>query len=451
GHKAFTAMRARGAQVTDLVVLIVAAVDNVMPQTQEAIDHARAAGVPIIVAINKMDLPGANSDAVKTQLANLNLLAEDWGGSTIVVEISAKTGAGIDQLLDMILLQAEMMELKANPNRRATGIVLESELDKGRGPLINVIIQSGSVEIGDCFVTGVQCGKIRAMNNDKGEKIDIANPSTPVQLIGCSGLPQAGDSFTAVKDEIIARDIAQKRMRLKREQDFRKMKPLSLTDVYERIQEGAIKSLNLIIKGDVDGSVEALSGTLQKLSTDEIKVNVIGSGVGAINESDVLLASASQAVIIGFHVRPDTRAFELSVKEQVDVHLYKVIYEVEDDVRKALEGLLDPKEVENVIGNIEIRELFKVPKIGVIAGSFVHSGIVKRGVRARVVRDGIIIYEGTISSLKRFKEDVREVLSGFECGIGIENFNDIKVGDNIEVIEITQVARTLDSEVNTSQ
>ncbi|MBD3169635.1 MAG: translation initiation factor IF-2, partial [candidate division Zixibacteria bacterium] len=448
GHEAFTAMRARGAQVTDIVVLVVAADDNVMPQTLEAIDHARAAGVPIIVAINKMDLPAANPDAVKTQLSKHNLLPEEWGGKTITVEISAKTGTGVDSLLEMILLQAEMMELKANPHRKATGVVVESELDKGRGPVINVIIRNGTLEVGDSFVTGPQCGRIRAMFNDRGEAVRAAEPATPVQLLGCSGLPQAGDTFTAVKDDVIAKDISQKRLRLKREQDIRKSKPLSLTDVYDRIQEGSIKNLNLIIKGDVDGSVEALSGTLQKLSTSEIKVNVIRSGVGAITESDILLASASQAVVIGFHVRPDARAKEVAAHEGVDVRLYRVIYEAEDDVRKALEGLLEPEIVEDVIGTVEVRDTFKVPKVGTIAGCFVQTGVAKRNAHVRLIRDGIVIYEGVVSSLKRFKEDVREVVAGYECGIGIENYNDIKVGDNLEIVEIKEVARKLDTEIN---
>jgi len=450
GHQAFTAMRARGAQVTDIVVLVVAADDNVMPQTIEAINHARAAGVPIIVAINKMDLPAADAEAVKTQLTRHNLLVEDWGGKTIVCEISAKTGIGVDHLLEMILLQAEMMELRANPNRRATGVVLDAKLDKGRGPVINVVIESGTLHVGDCFVTGPQCGKIRAMYNDLGEKVREAKPSTPLQLVGCSGLPQAGDTFIAVKDELVAKEISQKRQRLKREHDIRKKKPVSLSEIYDRIQEGSIKSLNLVLKGDVDGSIEALAGTLQKLSTDEVKVNVIHSGVGAITESDVLLASASQAIIIGFHVRPDTRASEIASREGVEIHLYRVIYEVEEDVRKALEGLLEPEIVESVSGTVEVRELFRVPKLGVIAGCFVRTGSVKRGSNARVVRDGIVIYDGAVSSLRRFKDDAREVDAGFECGIGIENFQDLKVGDIFEIIEITKIARKLDSQVSAS-
>lgn len=445
GHHAFTAMRARGAQVTDIVVLVVAVDDNIMPQTVEAISHARAAGVPIVVAINKMDLPGANSEPVKAQLANYNLLPEDWGGKTIVCEVSAKTGMGIDNLLEMILLQAEMMEFKANPKKRASGTILEAKLDKGRGPLINVLIQDGTLRIGDCFVTGTHYGKVRAMFNDWGERAEIAGPSTPVQILGSSGIPQAGDSFVSVEDEVTAKDIAQKRARLKREHDIRRAKPVTLTDVYDLIQEGSVKELNLIIKGDVDGSVEALSGTLQKLSTDEVKVNVIHSGVGAITESDVLLASSSQAVIIGFHVRPDARAIEIGSHEGVDIRLYTVIYEAEEDIRRALEGLLEPDVIENIVGMVEVRELFRVPKVGVIAGCFVLKGVVKRGGKARIVRDGVVIYEGTISSLKRFKDDVREVLEGYECGIGIENFNDLKIGDIFEIIETTEVARKLDS------
>lgn len=446
GHEAFTAMRARGAQVTDIVVLIVAVDDNVMPQTVEAINHARAAGVPIIVAINKMDLPGANPEAVKTQLARHNLLAEDWGGKTIVCEISAKTGIGVDHLLDMILLQAEMMELSANPHKRASGVVLEAQLDRGRGPVISVVIENGTLHVGDSFVTGPQCGRIRAMYDDRGNRRDDAGPAVPVQLVGCSGLPQAGDTFTAVSDDVVAKEISQRRARLKREQDIRRVPPVSLADVYDRIQDGSMKSLNLIIKGDVDGSVEALSGTLQKLSTSEIKVNVIHSGVGAITEWDILLAAASQAVVIGFHVRPDARAQELSHREGVDIRLYRVIYEAEADVKRALEGLLEPEIIENVIGNAEVKELFRVPRIGTIAGSLVQTGVVRVGAPVRVVRDGVIVYEGRISSLRRFKEDVREVQSGLECGIGVENYNDIKVGDTLEVIEVTKVARKLDAE-----
>ena len=444
GHEAFSSMRARGAHVTDIVVLVVAADDAVMPQTVEAIDHARAAGVTIIVAINKIDLPTANPDRIREQLAKYNLVPEEWSGKTIMVEVSAKTGQGIDKLLEMILLQTELMELKANPDREAHGVIIEARLDKGKGPITTVLIQKGTLRVGDPFVTGTQFGRVRAMFNERGKPVSVAMPSSPVQILGSSGVPGAGDSFMSIKNETEARDIAQKRLRLKREKDFRLVKSLTLTEVYDRIKEGQIRELNLIIKGDVDGSVEALSDTLARIQHKEVKVNVIHRGVGAISESDVLLAAASQAIIIGFHVRPEARALELAAREKVDIRLYKIIYEVEADIKAALEGLLAPEIVRVALGEAEVRQLFKIPKQGVIAGSYIRSGIVRRGTSAEVFRNGVKIAEGTISSLKRFKDDVREVNSGFECGIGIENVTDIREGDTIKVFTEVEEARRLE-------
>jgi translation initiation factor IF-2 len=444
GHEAFTAMRARGVQITDIVVLVIAANDNVMPQTLEAIDHARAAGVPIIVAINKMDLPDANSAPIKEQLAKLNLVPEEWGGKTIVVEISAKTGMGVGKILEMILLQAEMMELKGNPDRRGQGVVIESELSRGRGVITTVLIQKGTLRIGDSFVSGAHYGKVRAMFDERGNPVKEAGPSAPVLVLGASGTPQAGDTFVVTETEAEARGISAKRIRLKREQELRQTKKLSLTDIYQQIEEGKVKDLTLIIKGDVDGSVEALSDTLEKISTPEVRVRVIHKGVGFINESDVLLAVASQAIVIGFHVRPDSRAREVALREKVDIRLYEVIYEVESDIKKALEGLLEPEISETVSGSAEVKDVFKIPKAGQVAGCLVREGNIKRGDRVRVIRDGVVAYKGTISSLKRFKDDVRDVASGLECGIKIEDYNDVKVGDVIEAYQVTELARKLE-------
>jgi translation initiation factor IF-2 len=444
GHEAFTAMRARGAQVTDIVVLVVAADDSVMPQTIEAIDHARAAGVPIIVAINKMDLPQAKSEPIKQELAKLNLVPEEWGGSTIVVEISAKTGMEINRLLEMILLQAEMMELKANPNRRASGVVIESELSKGRGVIVTVLVQKGTLKVGDPFVTGPYYGRVRAMFNERGNPVEEAGPSTPVLVLGASDVPRAGDTFTVTKDETEARQISAKRIRLKREQDLRRPRRVSLTEVYEQIEEGKTRELNLILKGDVGGSVEALSDTLEKISTSEVRVKVIHRAVGAINESDVLLAEASNAIIIGFHVRPDLRARKLASKENVDIRLYKVIYEIESNIRKALEGLLEPEITETISGTVEVKDVFKVSNVGQVAGCLVQEGCVKSGDNVRVIRDGVVIYQGMISSLKRFKDDVKEVSGGLECGIKIEDYNDVKVGDFLEAYQVKELARKLE-------
>lgn len=445
GHEAFSAMRARGAQVTDIVVLVVAADDAVMPQTVEAIDHARAAGVPIIVAINKIDLPGINLDNIRNQLAKHNLVPEEWGGKTIMVEISAKYGTNVNKLLDMILLQSEMMELKSNADRRALGVVVEAKLDKGKGVICTILIQKGTLHIGDPFVCGVYSGKVRAMFDERGNNVDEALPSVPVLMLGSDGVPQAGDAFVVTRNESAAKEISQKRLRLKRERDFRLINRIKLTDVYSRIKEGQIRELNLVIKGDADGSVEALSDTLSKIEHKEVAVRVIHRGVGAINESDVMLAAASEAIIIGFHVRPDIKAAELAQREGVDYRLYKIIYEVESDIKKALEGLLRPESIEVKTGTAEIRNIIKIPKIGFIAGSIVKDGAIKRNAKCRVLHNNVMVAEGTITSLKRFKDDVREVQSGFECGIGLSSMQDIQEGDIIETFEIVEKARTLDS------
>ncbi len=444
GHEAFTAMRARGTQITDIVVLVVAADDGVRPQTIEAIDHARAAEVPIIVAINKIDKPNANPESIRTQLSNYNLLSEEWGGKSIMVEVSAKTGDKIDKLLEMILLQAEILDLKADPTIRAQGVVIDARLERGLGPTATVLVQRGTASVGDPIVAGVFRGRIRTMTNDRDQKLQTIGPSVPAQITGLNGVPQAGDSFMAVKNEQEAKEIAVKRSQIKREHDSRMIHGrISLDQIYDRIKEGQIRELKLIIKGDVDGSVEVLADTLSKIATDEVKANIIHRGVGTITESDVLLASASGAIIIGFHVSPDVRAREVAKEEKIDIRLYDIIYEAEKDVKDALSGLLAPKIEERYIGSAEVRDLFRVPKIGVIAGSYVRDGHLTRNHKVRVVRDGKQIYTGNISSLKRFKDDAKEVKEGFECGIGVENFNDLKVGDVIEAFEIVETARTL--------
>ena len=444
GHEAFTAMRARGAQVTDIVVLVVAVDDKVMPQTVEAIDHARAAGVPIIVAINKMDLPGANSEPVKNQVAKYNLVPEEWGGNTIIVEISAKTGQGIDKLLEMILLQAQMMELEADRHRKAHGVVVESELDRGKGVVITVLIQKGTLRVSDPFVVGRCHGKVRAMLDQMGNRIDEAGPSTPVLVLGCSGIPQAGDSFLVTYDEQQAKEISSRRSVSKREQDLRQVQKLVSGPSEEQVSEEKKSELKIIIKGDVDGSVEALSDTLERISAKYVKVNIIHKGVGTISESDVLLATASRAMIIGFHTRPDSRARDLAARNKVEIRLYRIIYEVEADIKKGLEGLLLPEIKEEITATIEIRQVFRVPKIGQIVGCYVQEGKVKRNDRVRVIRDGALIYDANISSLKRFKDDVREVESGFECGIKVEDYNDLKIGDILEVYKTVESARKLE-------
>jgi len=431
--------------VTDIVVLVVAADDNVMPQTIEAINHARAAQVPIIVAINKIDLPTANPARIKQQLTQYGVILEDFGGQVQSVEISAKFGQGVDTLLERLALETELMELKANPNRPARGVVIEARLDKGRGPVATVLVQNGTLRVGDAFLAGMQAGRVRALLDERGNPIKDAGPSRPVQVLGFDDVPMAGDKFAVYESEREAREIAQYRQQIKREQDYSRIKKVSLTDLKRRISEGELRLLPVIVKGDVDGSVEALSDELARLSNAEVAIQVIHRGVGAISESDVLLASASNAIIIGFHVRPDARARELAAQEQVEIRLYQVIYEAIEEVKASLAGLLDAKITEQVTGTAEIRQVFKVPRVGNVAGCMVRSGVMTRGARVRVMRDGAEAYNGKIGTLRRVKEDVREVPSGYECGISIENFNDIKVGDIIEAYTIIEEARTLES------
>lgn len=433
GHEAFTALRARGAKVTDIVVLVVAADDGVMPQTIEAINHAKAAGVPIIVAVNKIDKPEANPQRVRTQLSEYGVIPEEWGGQNIFVDISAKKQIGIENLLEMILLQAEIMELKANPNKPARGTIIESRLDKGRGPVATVIVQSGTLKIGDAFVAGTTYGKVRALNDDTGKRINLATPSTPVEVVGFEEVPQAGDSFIVVEDEKIARQIANLRAQKKRLAEMQRAQKLTLQDIYEKIKEGEVKELNLIIKGDVQGSIEALKKAVEEIVHPEVKVRVIHAAVGGITESDVNLAATAKAIIIGFNVRPETKAQELAEHLGVEIKLYSIIYEVIDDVKKALVGMLQPEIKEKILGRAEVRAVFKISKVGTVAGCYVLNGVISRASDGiRVIRDNIVIYEGKISSLKRFKEDVREVQAGYECGLTIENFNDIKEGDILE-------------------
>ncbi len=444
GHEAFTAMRARGAQLTDIVVLVVAAEDNVMPQTLEAISHARAANVPIIIAINKIDKPEANPDRIRQQLADKGILVEEWGGKYQCVEVSAKKGLNVELLLEKILLEAEVLDLKANPSRTARGAVVEAQIDKGKGILATILVQKGTLRVGDPFVGGIYSGKVKAMFDERGRRTEVAGPSTPVQLLGFDGIPQAGDQFIAVDSDRIAREISLKRQQLKREQDFRQIHFVTLDEISEQIQAGQqVRELSIVVKGDVDGSVEALADSLMKLSTAEVKIRVIHKGVGAISESDVLLAAASNAVIIGFHVRPNLNARRLAEQEKVDIRLYNIIYDAINEVRNALEGLLAPTLSEEVTATVEVRETFKVPKIGTIAGCYVTDGKIARNNKVRLLRDGVSIFNGTFASLKRFKDDVREVEQGFECGVGLENFNDIKVGDIIEAYKVIETKRTL--------
>ena len=443
GHEAFTAMRARGAKVTDVVVLVVAADDSVMPQTVEAIDHAKAGNVPLVVAINKIDLPTANPDKIKRELTEHNVIVEDYGGTVQVCEISAKTGQNVDALLELLALETEMLELKADPDRRAKGTIVESKLDRGRGNIATVLVQEGKLKVGDPFITGLFNGRVRAMLDERGMGVVVAGPSRPVQVLGLAGLPQAGDAFHVVENEREAREISQKRQQLRREQEFHRVRRVSLTDIHKQIEMGNIEELRLIIKGDVDGSVEALQDALLQIEHEEVRLSVIHRAVGAISESDILLASASDAIIIGFNVRPDANARDVAAREQVDIRLYRVIYEVVEDIHAALSGLLAPKIEESVQGEAQVRELFQVPRVGTIAGCLVSQGLILRTTSARVLRDGVVIYEGRIGSLRRFKDDVREVQNGFECGIGIENFNDVKVGDVIETYELVETSRTI--------
>ncbi|HUJ80001.1 MAG TPA: translation initiation factor IF-2 [Nitrospiria bacterium] len=445
GHEAFTAMRARGAKVTDLVVLVVAADDGVMPQTLEAINHARAAEVPILVAINKIDKPEAQPERVKRELADQGLIPEQWGGHTIYVEVSAKKKTGIDALLEMILLQSEVLELRAMPSAPAKGIIIEAKLDRGRGPVATVLVQDGTVRIGDIFVAGVQAGRIRALIDDTGRRVEEAGPSMAVEVIGLDGVPQAGDQLLVVTDERAAREVALARMQRQRSLELSGYQKITLEDLHAKIKEGEVKELNLIIKADVQGSVEALKESLERLNAASVKIKIIHSGAGGITESDVLLASSSNALIIGFHVRPDAKVQALAEHEKIAIRLYDVIYDVIADVRAAMEGLLEPMLKERVVGRAEVRQLFTIPKAGVIAGTYVTEGTVSRsGTGIRVVRDHVPVYEGKIGSLRRFKDDVKEVQTGYECGIGIENFNDLKVGDVLEVFVQEKVAAKLE-------
>ncbi|HEY4485763.1 MAG TPA: translation initiation factor IF-2 [Nitrospiria bacterium] len=444
GHEAFTAMRARGAKVTDIVVLVVAADDGVMPQTVEAINHARAANVPVIVAINKVDKPESNPDRVRNALAEYNLLSESWGGQNIFVEVSAKKKQNLDTLLEMILLQADVLELKADLGRAARGIVIEAKMDRGRGPVATVLVQNGTLRIGDIFVTGTFFGRVRALIDDVGGKVDTAGPSQPVEVIGFPGVPQAGDTFAAVREEAMAREIATRRLLRQRTAELAERRRITLEDLYAQIKAGAVKELNLVLKSDVQGSAEALQESLAKLTSTAVKLNVIHSGVGGITETDVMLASASNAIIIGFNIRPESKAAVIADREKVDIRTYTVIYEAINDVRAAMEGLLEPTLKERSIGRCDVRQVFSVSKVGTIAGSYVTEGSISRaGTIVRVLRDSVVVYKGKLSSLKRFKDDAREVQAGYECGIGIENFNDIKVGDVIEVFVVDKIAAKL--------
>ncbi|MBI4381533.1 MAG: translation initiation factor IF-2 [candidate division NC10 bacterium] len=443
GHEAFTAMRARGAHVTDIVVLVVAADDGVMPQTLEAVNHAKDAKVPILVSINKIDKPGADPNRVKQQLAEHGLVPEEWGGQTIYVEVSAKKRLGIETLLEMLLLLAEIQELKANPHRLARGVIVEAELDRGRGPVATLLVQQGTLRVGDVIVAGLHSGRVRAMINDKGKKVQEAGPATPVEALGLSGVPMAGDTLVVVADERKGRQIALSRQQKHREEMIVSKRRVTLEDLHRRIQEGEVKELRIIIKGDVQGSVGPLRESLERISTEAVRLKVIHCSVGAITETDVMLASASNAVIVGFSVRPEPKAQKLAEQEKVEVRLYTVIYDAINEIRGAMEGLLAPKYVERPVGRVEVRQLFQVPKVGVIAGSFVLEGKVTRDSAVRVVRDGKVVHEGRIGSLRRFKEDVREVQGGFECGVGLTNFNDVKLGDILEVYELEAVAQKL--------
>ncbi|MEE9461222.1 MAG: translation initiation factor IF-2 [Bacteroidales bacterium] len=443
GHEAFTAMRARGAQATDIVIIVVAADDGVMPQTVEAINHAQAAGVPIVFAINKIDKPTANPEKIKEALANMNFLVEDWGGKYQSQEISAKNGINIGELLEKVLLEAELLELMANPHKAASGSVIESELDKGRGFVSTILVENGSLEVGDVVLAGSYYGHIKAMYNERGKKIDEAGPSTPVLILGLNGAPQAGDRFNVMESDKEAKEIANKREQLQREQDQRTQKHITLDEIGRRIAIGNFQELNIIVKGDVDGSIEALSDSLIKLSTEEIQLNIIHKAVGQIKEADIMLAAASNAIILGFQVRPSLGARKLAEKEEIDIRLYSVIYDAIEEVKAAMEGMLSPEIKEEITSTVEIREIFKITKVGTVAGCMVKEGKINRNSRIRVIRDGIVVYTGELGSLKRFKEDVREVASGYECGLNIGSFNDIKVGDIIESYHEVEVMKKL--------
>ncbi len=433
GHEAFTSMRARGAMATDIVVLVVAADDGVMPQTIEAIDHARSAGVPIIVAVNKIDLPQADPDRIKTELSGRGLVAEEWGGDTIFIEVSAKKRTNIDGLLDMIILQSEMLELKAPATGPAGGVIIEAKLDKGRGPVATVLIQRGLLKSGDAFVTGFHSGRVRAMIDDNGKRVKAVGPSMAIEILGLSGVPMAGDTFAVVKDEVTAKQIASIREQKSLEQDQGRTARVSLADLYEKISKGEVQELNVILKADVQGSIEAVRESLEKLSTEAVKINILHNAVGGINEGDVMLASAANAIIIGFNVRPETKAHELAVKDSVDVRLYDVIYNLVDEIKSAMEGLLKPIISEEIIGTAEVREVFRVSKVGNVAGCYLTSGKAVRGSKVHLIRDSVVIYDGKLGTLKRFKDDVKEVQTGYECGMTIDGYNDLKTGDVIEL------------------
>jgi translation initiation factor IF-2 len=443
GHEAFTAMRARGAQITDVAIIIIAADDSIMPQTKEAINHAQAAGVPIVFAINKIDKPGANPEKIKEELAQMNLMVEAWGGKYQSQDISAKNGLHIEELLEKVLLEAELLELKANPKKKAVGTVIESSLDKGRGYVATILVEGGTLKIGDIILAGSYFGHVKAMYNERGSRIEEAGPAVPVQILGLNGAPQAGDKFNIMDTDAEAKDIANKREQLQREQGLRAQKHITLDEIGRRIAIGNFQELNVIVKGDVDGSIEALSDSLIKLSTDEIQVNVIHKGVGQISESDILLAAASNAIIIGFQVRPSIAARKLAEKEEIDIRLYSVIYDAINELRDAMEGMLSPDIKEEIRGTAEVLEVFKITKVGKIAGCIVREGKINRKSKVRLIREGIVVYTGELGSLKRFKDDAKEVVSGYECGLNIENFNDIKVGDMVEAFEEVEVKKKL--------
>jgi len=443
GHEAFTAMRARGAQVTDIVIIVIAADDSIMPQTKEAISHAQAAGVPIVFAINKVDKPDANPEKVKEELAQMNLLVEDWGGKVQSHDISAKTGLGVDELLEKVMLEAELLELKANPNKNAIGTVVEALLDKGKGYVSTILVEAGTLKIGDYLLAGKHSGKVKAMHDERGNNLKVAGPSTPVSILGLDGAPQAGDKFRVFDDEREAKQIASKRDQLQREQSVRTQRHITLDEIGRRIALGDFKELNIILKGDVDGSVEALTDSLQKLSTEEIQVNIIHKGVGAITESDVLLASASDAIVIGFNVRPSANARSLAEKEEIDIRNYSIIYKVIDEIKDAMEGMLSPDMIEEVTGNAEIRETYKISKVGTIAGCMVTDGKIFRNSKIRIIREGVVVFDGELASLKRFKDDAKEVAKGYDCGIQIKNYNDIRELDVIEAYQEVAVKKKL--------
>jgi translation initiation factor IF-2 len=436
-------MRARGASVTDIVIIVIAADDSVMPQTKEAINHAQAAGVPIIFALNKIDKPGANPDKVREQLSAMNILVEEWGGKYQCQEISAKQGLNVDVLLEKVMLEAELLELKANPNKHAVGTVIEAALDKGRGIVTTILVQSGTLKVGDPILAGCYSGKVKALFNERGNKVESVGPSQPIQVLGMNGAPQAGDKFNSMESEVEAREIANKRLQLQREQGIRTQKHITLDEIGRRLAIGNFKELNIIVKGDVDGSIEALSDSLLKLSTQEIQINIIHKSVGQISESDVLLASASDAIIIGFQVRPSLNARKLAEQEQIDIRMYSIIYDAINEIKSAMEGMLAPQFEEKIVANVEIRETFKISKVGTIAGCMVLDGKINRNSKIRIIRDGVVLHTGELASLKRFKDDVKEVATNYECGLNIQNYNEIEVGDIVEAFEQVEIKRKL--------